>query len=106
MVEVTLKLPGETKRKVLKVLREELAGLELRASRLRKELRAYEEKYGLSSQEFARLWDEAVKRRKGLPLPEETDLDLVEWRALYELYTGLLNDIEELRESIRRLCEA
>jgi len=32
--------------------------------------------------------------------------DLIEWRSLYEIYEGLLNDIEELKESIRRLCKS
>lgn len=103
MVEVTLRLPGEAKKRVLEALKEELAELEGKAARLKEELRAYEEKYGLSSQEFARLWSKAVKHEEPLPLPEEADLDLVEWKALYELYTGLLSDIEEIRESVRRL---
>ena len=47
-----------------------------------------------------------MKHEERLPLPEEADLDLVKWRALYELYTGLLSDIEEFKESVRRLCEA
>ncbi len=106
MVEVTLKLPAEARRKVLETLREELTGLEAKASQLERELRAYEERYKLSSQELARLWDEAVERKKSLPFPEEVDLDLVEWMALYKLYASLLNDIEELRESVKRLCEA
>ena len=106
MVEVSLKLPDEAKKKVLEVLEEELAKLESRASQLRKELKIYEEKYGLSSRELIRLWDDAVKCKKSLPLPEDADLDFVEWRALYELYKSLLKDIEELQESVRRLCEA
>ena len=106
MVEVTLKLPAEARRKVLETLREELTGLEAKASQLERELRAYEERYKLSSQELAGLWDEAVERKKSLPFPEEVDLDLVEWMALYKLYASLLNDIEELRESVKRLCEA
>ena len=104
MVEVTLKLPGDARKKVLKALREELAELEGKASRLRDEIRAYEEKYGLDSRELVRLWDEALEHKRDLPLPEGADLDLIEWRSLYEIYEALLNDIEELKESIRRLC--
>ena len=92
MVEVTLKLPGDARKKVLKALREEI--------------RAYEEKYGLNSRELVKLWDEALEHKRDLPLPEGADLDLIEWRSLYEIYEALLNDIEELKESIRRLCES
>ena len=42
-----------------------------------------------------------MKRKESLPFPE-ADLDFVEWRALYELYKSLLNDIKQLRESVRR----
>jgi len=105
-VEVTLKLPGDAKKRVLEALREELAELEGRASQLREEIRAYEEKYGLGSRELVRLWDDAVACKKGLPLPESADLDLIEWRSLYEIYEALLNDIEELKESIKRLYES
>ena len=56
MVEVTLKLPGDVRKKVLKALREEI--------------RAYEEKYGLDSRELVELWDEALEHKRGLPLPE------------------------------------
>jgi len=69
-------------------------GLEGKASRLREKIRAYEEKYGLSSRELVRLWDDAVAHKKGLPLPDGADLDLIEWRSLYEIYEALLNDIE------------
>lgn len=103
MVEITLKLLGEAKKRVLEVLEEELAELKGKTTRLKEELRAYEEKYELSSQELARLWDETVKHEERLSLPEEADL--VEWRALHEFCTGLLSDIEELKESVRRLCE-
>ena len=40
---------------MLEVLEEELAELEDKATRLKEELRVYEEKYGLSGQELARL---------------------------------------------------
>jgi|GEM_PF-4155948 len=80
--------------------------MELKTTELRTELRRYEEKYGLSSQEFIRLWNDAIRGRKKLPFPEEADLDLIEWKALHDIYTNLLRDIEGIRKSIKRLEES
>ena len=106
MIEVTLRLPEDAREAVLMVLRKELSRLESMAANLEAEIRAYERKYGLSSDELLRQWNSAIESKTGLSLPEEADLDLVEWRALYELYTHLMRDIKELKESIKRLERA
>ena len=78
-----------------------LAELEAKASRLREELRAYEERYGLDSRELVEFWDEALERGEALDLGIP-DLDLVEWRSLWELYQEILEEVEKLRAELGR----
>ena len=99
-------MKNDIKWRIIKVLRRELSTLMEKAEQLREELEKYEKKYGMSSQEFVSLWNDAIRRRIDLPFPEEADVELIEWRALYEHYKSLLDEIREIEGRIAELLKA
>ncbi|GEM_PF-6320448 len=83
-----------TARKIVKHLKSEIIDLRKRLKIIELELKSLEEKYGVSSIDLEKM----ISGEKPWSLPEDADLDVVEWEALIEQRKILRQKLEELEK--------
>ncbi|BES81825.1 hypothetical protein [Pyrodictium abyssi] len=88
---------------VIAALERELERLRKRLQRVEAELREYEERYGMPTREFMRMYEECARARGEWRLPEEADLDAVEWHGLALAREEIVEEVENIEKVLSRL---
>jgi len=78
---------------------------EVREERKRVEevLKRFEARYRISTQRFMELLERASRRECSWPLPDDADMDVIEWEAYARLWMELLNEEKRISELLDKL---
>ena len=96
-------LSEDETRYLVKVLAEELRRLRRKLASLEKELHGLEERYGMGTEEFIEMYSRAKRGEAVWRLPEEADMDSVEWLGLALLRREVEEEIERLEKILAKI---
>jgi len=85
--------------KVISIIEKELERIKIKQKEVKRQLHYYEEKYQTPTSELLK----ALKGEKEWTLPEDADMDVIEWEALAKLYNKLVEEEKELKEILKEL---
>ena len=95
-------LSEDEARYLVKVLAGELRRLRRKLASLKKELHGLEERYGMSTEKFVEMYNRAERGETAWKLPEDADMDSVEWLGLALMKREIEEEIERLEKYWRR----
>jgi len=88
---------------IVTALEHELRRLRRRLRRVEKELRGFEKRYGISTEEFMEMYERCRRGGGTWRLPEDADVDAVEWRGLALLRDEIAREVRSIEEILSKL---
>ncbi len=81
----------------------ELRRLRRKLASLKKELHELEEQYGMSTEEFIEMYNKAKRGEAVWRLPEDADMDSIEWLGLALMKKEIEEEIERLGKILAKI---
>lgn len=88
---------------IVRVLEAKLRRLRRKLRVLERELRRFEERYGVSTEEFMGMYQRVEGGGGGWMLPEEADMDAIEWYGLALARAEVVEEIESIEKIVSKL---
>ena len=92
---ITLRIQTSKLERVIKIIEEKLNNIEKELKETKHKLQAYEEKYGVTTSQLL----EMLQGKQEWKLPDNADIDIVEWEALAHIHEKLVKEQKLLEET-------